>query len=57
VTPNDIREIGDLMAALPVHGKPAADDLARELEQRGLHRCARTVRDLIGNDGAERTTA
>ena len=46
VTLTDIREIADLMAALPMHGKPAADDLAARLAARGLQRCARMVRDL-----------
>lgn len=48
VTLTDIREIADLLAAIPVHGAAAAGDLAERLEQRGLHRCASRVRDLVG---------
>jgi hypothetical protein len=56
VTLADIRVIADLLAALPVHGKPAADDLATQLEARGLHRCGRRVRDMMDKP-PERSTA
>jgi hypothetical protein len=56
VTLTDIREIADLMAALPVHGRPAVGELARELERRGLHRCARIVFELAGQGPGERST-
>ena len=46
VTLADIREIADLLAALPVHGSDAGVELATRLEARGLHRCATRVRDL-----------
>src|SRR6478672_4101466 len=46
VTLADIREIADLLAALPVHGCDAGVELAARLEARGLHRCATRVRDL-----------
>ena len=46
VTLTDIREVADLLAALPVHGADAATDLADHLEQHGLYRCASRVRDI-----------
>jgi hypothetical protein len=46
VTLTDIREIADILAALPVHGREAGIDLAAHLEARGLHRCANRVREL-----------
>jgi hypothetical protein len=52
VTLTDIREIADLMAAVPVHGKAAADDLAIQLEARGLHRRARIIRDVTPGSAA-----
>ena len=48
VTLTDIREVADLLAALPVHGAAAAAELAGHLERRRLHRCASRVRDLVG---------
>ncbi len=47
VTLAEIREIADLLAALPVFGADAGRALAERLEQRGLHRCAGRVRDLV----------
>lgn len=44
VTLMDIREIADLLAALPVFGTDAATELASRLEGQGLHRCATRVR-------------
>jgi hypothetical protein len=52
VTLADIRELADLLAALPVHGADAGAVLVRRLEERGLHRCARRVRELL--DGSSR---
>jgi hypothetical protein len=46
VTLTDIREIADLLAALPVHGREAGTELATHLEARGLYRCANRVREL-----------
>ena len=48
VTLTDIREIADLLAAVPVHGADAAAELAARLEQRGRYRCAARVRDIAG---------
>ena len=54
VTLTDIRETADLMAALVVHGAPAAEELAARFEQHGLHRCARSVREVeMGGGEAE----
>jgi len=47
VTLAEIREVADLLAALPVHGVEPAADLAARFEQRGLHRCADRLRELI----------
>ena len=47
VTLTDIRQIADLLAAVPIHGQQAAADLASELHARGLARCARTVQDIM----------
>ena len=44
VTLTDIREIADLLAAIPVHSAGAAAELAVRFEERGLHRCADRVR-------------
>jgi hypothetical protein len=57
VTLTDIREIADLLAAVPVHGRPAAEDLAGQLEARGLHRCARNVRDVMTGELPSRRSA
>ena len=46
VTLTDIREIADLLAALPIHGAEAGAELVAHLEARGLHRCASRVREL-----------
>jgi hypothetical protein len=46
VTLADIREIADLLAALPVHGSEAGSELVGHLEARGLYRCATRVREL-----------
>ena len=46
VTLTDIREIADLLAALPIHGTEAGAELVAHLEARGLHRCASRVREL-----------
>jgi hypothetical protein len=48
VTLTDIREIADLLAALPVFGAEAAGELANHLERHGLYRCATRVRDMAG---------
>jgi hypothetical protein len=53
VTLTDIREIADLLAALPVFGADAAGDLAKHLEQHGLYRCATRVRDIAGRRVSE----
>jgi len=47
VTLAEIREVADLLAALPVHGVGPAADLAARFEQRGLHRCADRLRELV----------
>lgn len=47
VTLTEIRQVADVMAALPVHGAAPAAELADHFEQRGLHRCARRVRELV----------
>ncbi len=47
VTLTEIREVADLMAALPVHGTGPAAELAERFERRGLHRCARRVRESV----------
>jgi hypothetical protein len=47
VTLTEIREVADLLAALPVFGRDAGTSLAEHLERRGLHRCAGRVRDLV----------
>lgn len=47
VTLTEIREIADLLAALPVFGAEAGAALTERLERRGLHRCAGRVRDLV----------
>ena len=57
VTLSDIREIADLMGRAAVARRAGHREPARELEQRGLHRCARTVRDLTGNDDSEERSA
>jgi hypothetical protein len=46
VTLTEIRELADLLAAIPVHEAEPAVELARQLEQRGRHRCARRVREM-----------
>jgi hypothetical protein len=45
VTLTEIREVADLMAALPVHGAAPAAELAQHFEERGLYRCAQRVRE------------
>ncbi|HSD01281.1 MAG TPA: hypothetical protein VLB81_02865 [Gaiellales bacterium] len=52
VTLTEIREVADLMAALPVHGAEPAAELARHFEQRGLHRCAQRVREHAQDSGS-----
>jgi hypothetical protein len=47
VTLTDIRELAEVLGALPVHGEAAGADLAARLEGRGLHRCANRVRELV----------
>ena len=47
VTLTEIREVADIMAALPVHGAAPAAELPAHFERRGLHRCARRVRELV----------
>jgi hypothetical protein len=47
VTLAEIREVADLLAALPVHGVMPAADLAKRFEQRGLHRCGDRLRELV----------
>jgi hypothetical protein len=46
VTLTDLREIADLLAAVPIHGTDAAAALTACLEERGLWRCADRVRVL-----------
>ncbi len=46
VTLTDIRDLADMLGALPVHGGEAAADLAAHLEALALHRCANRVREL-----------
>jgi hypothetical protein len=46
VTLSEIREIADLLAALPAFGAEAAGELAERFTQRGLHRCADRVREF-----------
>ena len=53
VTLTEIREVGDLMAALPVHGATPAKELAEHFEQRGLHRCAQRVREIVEGPPAD----
>jgi hypothetical protein len=47
-TLTDIREIADLLAALPVFGADAAAELTSHLELHGLYRCASRV---VGDRG------
>jgi hypothetical protein len=47
VTLTELREVADLLAALPVHGGEAGAELAAHLEARRLHRCANRVRELV----------
>ena len=47
VTLTDIRELAEVLGALPVHGHAAGADLAANLDRRGLHRCANRVRELV----------
>jgi hypothetical protein len=49
----EIREVADLMAAVPVHGAGPTAELAARFEQRGLHRCARRVREVIEASSAD----
>jgi hypothetical protein len=53
VTLTEIREVADLMAAVPVHGAGPTAQLAERFEQRGLYRCARRVREVIGASSAD----
>jgi hypothetical protein len=46
VTLSEIREVADLLAAIPVHGADPADELARQFERRGRARCARRLREM-----------
>jgi hypothetical protein len=46
VTLTDIRELAELLGALPTHDREAGADLAAQLEGRGLHRCANRVREI-----------
>ncbi|MGZ4482357.1 MAG: hypothetical protein ACXVY5_09130 [Gaiellales bacterium] len=46
VTLTELREVADLLAALPVFGAEPAAELAGRFEQRGLHRCAARLREL-----------
>jgi len=50
VSLNEIREVADLMAALPVFGVEAGAEIAAHLERRGLHRCASRVRGLLASE-------
>jgi hypothetical protein len=47
VTLIEIRDVADLMAALPTHGAAPAAELAEHFERRGLHRCASRIRELV----------
>ena len=47
VTLTDIRELAELLGALPTHDRVAGAELAEHLQARGLHRCANRVRELI----------
>jgi hypothetical protein len=47
VTLTEIREVADLMAALPVHGAEPGAELAQHFEERGLHRCGQRVREHV----------
>jgi hypothetical protein len=47
VTLTDIRELAELLGALPTHDRVAGAELAEHLDTRGLHRCANRVRELI----------
>jgi hypothetical protein len=52
VTLTELREVGDLLAALPVFGAEPAAELAERFEQRGLHRCATRLREVaVGRHG------
>jgi hypothetical protein len=52
VTLAKINELGELLARLPGGAADAADasgaELAKHFDQRGLDRCARQVRELVG---------
>jgi hypothetical protein len=52
VTLTEIRDVADLMAALPTHGPAPAAELAEHFERRSLHRCARRVRELVVDPAA-----
>ena len=47
VTLTEIRELADLLAALPTFGAEAGTAIAEYFERRGLYRCASRVRDLV----------
>ena len=47
VTLGEIREIADLMAALPLYDTDAGAQLAAVFERRRLHRCAERVRQAV----------
>jgi hypothetical protein len=49
VTLTEIRELADLLAALPTHGPGPAATLTEHFEQRQLYRCADRVRTLMTN--------
>jgi hypothetical protein len=47
VTLTEIRDVADLMAALPTHGAVPGAELAEHFARRGLHRCSTRVRELV----------
>ena len=53
VTLTEIREVADLMAALPVHGAEPATELAEHFERRGLYRCAHSVREFVEGSSSD----
>jgi hypothetical protein len=47
VTLTEIRELAELLGALPTHGLGRRQRGPRHFEQRGLYRCADRVRSLV----------
>lgn len=46
VTLSELRDVADLLAAIPVHGADPAAALARVFDDRGRSRCAQRIREM-----------